>query len=139
MFDNALKETMKIKENAGAPASMRSLEYVEIGKLKGKTIEITECIVEQKDRYNKDGSLMLRKDGSKLYKTVVFVAFGDKYTVTSSGLLVGQMGQIAGIDFLSTDKGTYNIPISGVKATIEMEKVRYADGKDYDNAVMRDA
>ena len=139
MFGKALKEVQKEKENAGAPATMRKLEYVEIAKVNGRGIEISECIVRQKDRYNKDGSIMIRKDGSKIYKTVVFISFDDNYTVTSSGLMVGQCGQLANIDFTSATTGEYVIPIAGTKAIIAMEKVRYADGKDYDNAVFRDA
>lgn len=137
-----LSTVLTMRKNYGAPESMKLREPVKVTDLTGQTITIDEVIVSNKVKKDKDGNVVMTKDGQKeIYQPYVYVAFdNDKYFSTASQLMLEQFETIAKTQLRAFEKS--EIPVKGVKglvAKVSSEKVKYRDGKMYDQPVLVDA
>ena len=141
-MSETLNTVMTMRKNFGAPDSMKLREPVKVSDLTGSVITIDEVIVSNKVKKDKDGNVIHTKDGQKeIYQPYVYVAFdGNKYFSTASQLMLEQFESIARTQLRAYEKS--EIPVKGVKGLVvkvATEKVKYRDGKLYDQAVLVDA
>jgi hypothetical protein len=131
-----------MRKNFGAPESMKLREPVKVTELNGQVITIDEVVISNKVKKDKDGKVVMTKDGQKeIYQPFVYVAFdNDKYFSTASQLMLEQFEAISKTQLRAYEKT--EIPVKGVKGMVvkvSSEKVKYRDGKMYDQAVLVDA
>ena len=131
-----------MRKNFGAPESMKLLKRIPVEELVGKTITIDEIIVSNKVKKDDNGNVIMTKDGQKeIYQPFVYVAFDDgSYFSTKSQLLVDQLETLTGQELAVFEKK--EIPVNKVKGTkvkVSTEKVKYRDGKMYDQYLFLDA
>ncbi len=142
MFDEVAKNVMTKRKNYGAPESMMLREMVASRDYVGKTITIDSIIVRNKKKVDKDTKEVLKtKSGADIYQTVVYIAFdGNKFMPTKSALIIEQLKEITGTEICFREvKDVVIDNLNGQKTKIGTDKVRYADKKDYDNIIFRDA
>lgn len=135
-------DVMTARKNFGAPESMKLREPVKTTDMYGKTIIIDEIVVMNKVKKDDQGNVIMTKDGQKeIYQPFVYVAFdGDKYFSTKSSILIEQLEALSGIDLVYYEKKEVIVPeVKGLKALISTEKVKYRDGKLYDQCIFKDA
>jgi hypothetical protein len=141
-FSLAARDVMTMRKNFGAPESMKLLEPVKTQDMTGKTITIDEIIVSNKVKKDENGNVIMTKDGQKeIYQPFVYVAFDNGfYFSTKSQLLIDQLKTITGQELVFYEKKEVPVNIKkGTKAKISTEKVKYRDGKMYDQVVFTDA
>lgn len=141
-MSETLNTVLTMRKNFGAPESFKIKEPVKVTDLTNQVITIDEVIVSNKVKKDKDGNVIKTKDGQKeIYQPFVYVAFdGDKYFSTASQLMLEQFEAIAGKQLRAYEKS--EVPVKGVKGLtvkVSTEKVKYRDGKMYDQAVLVDA
>ena len=141
-MSETLSTVLTMRKNFGAPESMKLREPVKVTELTGQVITIDEVIVSNKVKKDKDGNVVMTKDGQKeIYQPFVYVAYNDNfYFSTASQLMLEQFEAIAKTQLRAYEKS--EIPVKGVKGMtvkVSSEKVKYRDGKMYDQAVLVDA
>lgn len=141
-FNQLATDVMNMRKNFGAPESMKLLKRIPVEELVGKTITIDEIIVSNKVKKDDNGNVIMTKDGQKeIYQPFVYVAFDDgSYFSTKSQLLVDQLETLTGQELAVFEKK--EIPVNKVKGTkvkVSTEKVKYRDGKMYDQYLFLDA
>ena len=141
-FNQLATDVMNMRKNFGAPESMKLLKRIPVEELVGKTITIDEIIVSNKVKKDDNGNVIMTKDGQKeIYQPFVYVAFDDgSYFSTKSQLLVDQLETLTGQEHAVFEKK--EIPVNKVKGTkvkVSTEKVKYRDGKMYDQYLFLDA
>ena len=142
---NQIGEVVKLaRMNYGAPDSMKERTPVKTTDMINKTIVIDEIVVMNKLKRDENGQpVKSKKDPTKdIYQPVVYIAFdGDKYFATKSGFLIDQLKEITSEQLVYFyEKQNITIPdVNGVKVKITQEKVKYRDGKLYDQIKFVDA
>jgi hypothetical protein len=132
---------MTMRKNFGAPESMKLKEPVKVADLMNQNITIDEVIVSNKVKKDENGNPIMTKDGQKeIYQPYVYVAFDEKfYFSTASQLMLEQFEALSKTELRKYEKS--EVPVKGVqgmKAKVSSEKVKYRDGKMYDQAVLVD-
>lgn len=141
-FNGTADKVMRMRANFGAPESMKELERVSVTDLKDKVITIDEVVISASITKNKDTKEVVKtKNGDDVYTNYVYVAFdGEYYFSTKSQILLEQIESICGKELKMKEKGEIVISdLNGQKAKISTKKVRYSDGKDYDNVIFANA
>lgn len=141
-FNQLAKDVLTARKNFGAPESMKLREPVKTNDMTNKVITIDEIIVSNKVKKDDDGNIIMTKDGQReIYQPFVYVAFdGDKYFSTKSQLLIDQLVALSKQELVFYEKKEVPVKgVSGLKVTISTEKVRYRDGKMYDQVIFKDA
>lgn len=141
-FNQLATDVMNMRKNFGAPESMKLLIRVPIDEVVNKTITIDEIIVSNKVKKNDDGTVVMTKDGQKeIYQPFVYVAFDDgKYFSTKSQLLIDQLVTLTGQELVVYEKKEVPVnKVKGLKVKVSTEKVKYRDGKMYDQYLFLDA
>lgn len=141
-FNQLAKDVLTARKNFGAPESMKLREPVKTNDMTNKVITIDEIIVSNKVKKDDDGNVIMTKDGQReIYQPFVYVAFdGDKYFSTKSQLLIDQLVALSKQELVFYEKKEVPVKsVSGLKVTISTEKVRYRDGKMYDQVIFKDA
>lgn len=141
-FNQLATDVMNMRKNFGAPESMKLLIRVPIDEVVNKTITIDEIIVSNKVKKDDDGNVIKTKDGQKeIYQPFVYVAFDDgKYFSTKSQLLIDQLVTLTGQELVVYEKKEIPVnKVKGLKVKVSTEKVKYRDGKMYDQYLFLDA
>lgn len=145
-FNNLAHEVVTARKNWGAPKSMQLKESISTRELAGKKIVIDEIVVMNKKKIDKETKTVVKtKDGKEMFQPVVYVAFDkDNFFATKSAILVEQLERLTNKklavyeekDFVVTDIET---DLKGKEVKIGAEKVKYRDGKEYDQLILLDA
>ena len=141
-FNQLARDVLTKRKNYGAPESMQLREPVKTQDMTNKIITIDEIVVSNKVKKDDDGNIIMTKDGQKeIYQPFVYVAFdGDKYFSTKSQLLIDQLTALSGQELVFYEKKEVSVnKVKGLKATVSTEKVKYRDGKYYDQVILKDA
>ena len=141
-FNATADKVMKMRANLGAPDSMKTLERVSVNDLKDKVITIDEvCIVSTITKKKDTKEVVKTKDGKDVYTNYVYVAFDKEYYFsTKSQILLEQIEDIVGKKLKMDSKGEVKVKdLAGETVRISAKKVRYSDGKDYDNVIFANA
>ena len=141
-FNQLAKDVLTMRKNYGAPESMKLREPIKTQDMINKSITIDEIIIMNKVKKDDDGNIIMTKDGQKeIYQPFVYVAFdGDKYFSTKSQLLIDQLVALSGQELVFYEKKDVSVnKVKGLKAKIITEKVKYRDGKYYDQVLFDDA
>lgn len=141
-FNATADKIMKMRANFGAPESMKTLERVSVNDLKDKVITIDELCIVSTITKNKDTKEVVKtKDGKDVYTNYVYVAFDKEYYFsTKSQILLEQIEDIVGKKLKMDSKGEVKVKdLAGETVRISAKKVRYSDGKDYDNVIFANA
>ena len=136
------KNVMRARMNYGAPESMKLRESTKVSDVTGKTITIDEIVVSNKVKKDKDGNVVKTKDGEKeIYQPYIYVAYdGDFYFSTASQILLEQLEALSGQELRAYEKLEVKVKkVDGLKVLVSSEKVKYRDGKLYDQAIFKDA
>lgn len=136
------KNVMRARMNYGAPESMKLRESTKVSDVTGKTITIDEIVVSNKVKKDKDGNVVKTKDGEKeIYQPYIYVAYdGDFYFSTASQILLEQLEALSGQELRAYEKLEVKVKkVDGLKVLVSSEKVKYRDGKFYDQAIFNDA
>lgn len=141
-FDNLAHEVVTARKNWGAPESMKLKESVSTKDIAGKTVVIDEVVVVNKKKYDKETKTIVKtKDGKDIYQPIVYVAFdGDKFFATKSAILVEQLERFAKQKLTTYEEKDFLVAdLKGITVKISSEKVKYRDGKEYDQIILADA
>ena len=141
-FDNLAHEVVTARKNWGAPESMKLKESVSTKDIAGKTVVIDEVVVVNKKKYDKETKTIVKtKDGKDIYQPIVYVAFdGDKFFATKSAILVEQLERFAKQKLTAYEEKDFLVAdLKGITVKISSEKVKYRDGKEYDQIILADA
>lgn len=141
-FNATADKVMRMRANFGAPETMKDLQRVSVTDLKDKVITIDQVVVVSSLTKDKDTKEVIKtKNGEDVYTNYVYIAYnGDFYFSTKSQILLEQLEEISGKILKMKEKGEIAInDLDGVKAKISAKKVRYSDGKEYDNVILANA
>lgn len=141
-FNQLATDVLNMRKNFGAPESMKLLIRVPIDEVVNKTITIDEIVVSNKVKKDDNGNTVMTKDGQKeIYQPFVYVAFDDgKYFSTKSQLLIDQLETLTGQELVVYEKKEVPVnKVKGLKVKVSTEKVKYRDGKMYDQYLFLDA
>ena len=141
-FDNLAKEVVTARKNWGAPESMKLKDSVSTREWSGKTITIDEVIVRNRKKYDKETKQIVKtKDGKDMYQPIVYVAFdGDKFFASKSAILVEQMERFTDRKLTAYEEKDFEVAdLKGVTVKLGNEKVKYRDGKEYDQLIFVDS
>lgn len=141
-FNQLATDVLNMRKNFGAPESMKLLIRVPIDEVVNKTITIDEIVVSNKVKKDDNGNIVMTKDGQKeIYQPFVYVAFDDgKYFSTKSQLLIDQLETLTGQELTVYEKKEIPVnKVKGLKVKVSTEKVKYRDGKMYDQYLFLDA
>ena len=145
-FNQLGKEVKLMRANYGAPESFMLKERVKTSDMSGKKITLDNIVVSNQVKMdkNREGKYVPVKtaDGSKdIYQALAYVGFdGDKYFVTKSQLLIRQLERLTGETLVFYEpKETEIQQVKGTTIIVSSEKVKYADGKDYEQIIFDDA
>lgn len=145
MFSEAKNNVIKTRQNYGAPDEMKEYQNVSAIDCKGMKITITGCVVVNKPKKDKDTKdVIVSKNGNVIYQQITYISFNDngedKFFATSSKVLVEQLSKIEGKDLAVYEEKSFTCDkVIGQRCKIGSMKVRYRDGKDYDNLILEDA
>jgi len=140
-FSAIAKDVMTARKNFGAPDSMKLKDAIDSKEMVGKIITIDEIIVINRVKIDKDTKEIIKtKKGEDVYQAIAYVAFdGDKFFATKSAILIEQLASFCGYQLTCNEKK--DIAVDGVKGmtvTIAEDKVKYRDGKMYNNIIFND-
>lgn len=141
-FNQLATDVLNMRKNFGAPESMKLLIRIPIDEVVNKTITIDEIVVSNKVKKDDNGNTVMTKDGQKeIYQPFVYVAFDDgKYFSTKSQLLIDQLVTLTGQELVVYEKKEVPVnKVKGLKVKVSTEKVKYRDGKMYDQYLFLDA
>lgn len=141
-FSKLAHDVVIERKNWGAPESMKLRESVSTRGLTGNTITIDSVVVMNKKKYDKETKEVVKtKDGNDMYQPIVYVAFDkDKFFVSKSAILVEQLEKFTGKKLTAYEQKDFVIDdIEGLTVKIGAEKVKYRDGKEYDQLIFVDA
>lgn len=139
-FGDIAKDVMTARKNFGAPESMKLKESIDSKDMVGKTITIDEVIVINRVKYDKETKEVIKaKDGSDIYQAIAYIAFdGDKFFASKSAILIEQLETFSGTKLTAKEKKDFTVSkIAGESVTISTEKVKYRDGKMYDQIIFK--
>lgn len=134
-------EVTTARKNWGAPESMKLKDSVSTRDITGKTITIDEVVVMNKKKFDKETKTIVKtKDGNEMFQPIVYVAFGgDKFFATKSAILVEQLERFAKSKLTAYEEKDFVVPnVKGMTVKIGAEKVKYRDGKEYDQLIFVD-
>ena len=137
-FSAIAKDVMTARKNYGAPDSMKLKDSVESKNMVGKTITIDEIIVINRVKVDKDTKEIIKnKKGEDIYQAIAYVAFdGDKFFATKSAILIEQLADYCGYELVFNEKKDVSVDgVKGQTVTVSQDKVKYRDGKMYDNII----
>lgn len=140
-FSAIAKDVMTARKNFGAPDSMKLKDAIDSKEMVGKTITIDEIVVINRVKVDNDTKEVIKtKKGDDVYQAIAYVAFdGDKFFATKSAILIEQLSSFCGYQLTFNEKK--DIAVDGVKGmtvTIAEDKVKYRDGKMYNNIIFND-
>lgn len=141
-FNATADKVMRMRANFGAPDSMKELERVSVTDLKDKVITIDQVVIVSTLTKDKDTKEVIKtKNGEDVYTNYVYIAYdGRFYFSTKSQILLEQIERISGKELKMREKGEIAVnDLDGQKAKISSKKVRYSDGKEYDNVILANA
>lgn len=141
-FNATADKVMRMRANFGAPDSMKELERVSVTDLKDKVITIDQVVIVSTLTKDKDTKEVIKtKNGEDVYTNYVYIAYDGKfYFSTKSQILLEQIERISGKDLKMKEKGEIAVyDLDGQEAKISSKKVRYSDGKEYDNVILANA
>ena len=122
-----------------------SKSNVDIRSKSGKSIDqitIDEVIVRNRKKYDKETKQIVKtKDGKDMYQPIVYVAFdGDKFFASKSAILVEQMERFTDRKLTAYEEKDFEVAdLKGVTVKLGNEKVKYRDGKEYDQLIFVDS
>lgn len=141
-FNSTADKVIRMRANFGSPESMKTLERVSVNDLKDKVITIDSVYIVSSVTKDKDTREVIKtKNGDDVYTNYVYVAYDGKFFFsTKSAILLEQIEDITGKKLKMFEKGEVAVPeFKGIKAKISSRKVRYSDGKEYDNVIFANA
>lgn len=141
-FNATADKVMRMRANFGAPDSMKELERVSVTDLKDKVITIDQVVIVSTLTKDKDTKEVIKtKNGEDVYTNYVYIAYdGRFYFSTKSQILLEQIERISGKELKMREKGEIAVnDLDGQKAKISSKKVRYSDGKEYENIILANA
>ncbi len=144
-FSNLAHEVVTARKNWGAPKSMQLKTSISTREIAGKNITIDEVVVVNKKKVDKESKTpIMTKDGKQIYQPVVYVAFDKDYFFASkSAILVEQFERYTGNKLAVYEEKDFNVTtmkpdLVGAVLKVGTEKVKYRDGKEYDQLILLD-
>ena len=141
-FNELAHNVVTARKNWGAPEDFKLRECVPKKEYEGKTITIDSVVVMNKLKRDKETKEIVKtKDGKDMYEPIVYVAYGgDKFLVSKSAILVEQLERFSGKKLVAYEKKDFVVgELEGVTVKLTNEKVKYRDGKEYDQLIFADA
>lgn len=148
MFDKLRKEVIgngkKNDEVAKTPTVTKGAEYTRIMNLIGAECMLTGVGVVNKPEVNKEGKIVLSKEGKVFVRPVVYIGFTiegyDYFTITNSNLIVRQIEATLNEKLYEKGEGVFDIEIPALQFemfTIDTEFVTYRNGMEYELPILR--
>ena len=142
MFSTSAMNVIQARKNYGVPTELKTRESVNATDLKGTPIKIDACFIVNKPKWDKVNNCeLVSSKGNVVFQTVVFIGFGaTRFFATTSTLLIEQLEDITGKQLRVFETTTIEVPeVVGQDVKVSSAKVKYHDGKEYDNVIFEDA